>query len=450
MGEREQYRRVLRFMFCLILLLIYGIIFKYIWYKYYRANMEVAFYGRGNLVVVGFYLLWVYLSVRIYGGWKAGYLRLFNLIFAHIIAIVISNILIYFMIALLTKHFEDTVPLLLMSLGQALIAVVWARVCTYLYIKAYPPRKVLMVIGEKNTSGLIGKLESRADRFDICGEINVSEGLKRIEEEIDKYEGVVVGDISSEMRNDVVKYCYKKGIRSYIVPKISDLILRSAENQHMFDTVLLMSRNAGLTVETMYVKRIMDVILTLIIMVPALPIMAVVATAIKLDDGGSIIYKQERLTQDGKSFYIMKFRSMRENAESDGVERLASEDDPRITKVGKVIRAFRLDELPQLFNILKGDMSLVGPRPERPSIAKEYEEKIPEFAYRLKVKAGLTGYAQVYGKYNTTAYDKLKLDIMYIQNCNLILDIEIIMKTVLVLFTKESTEGLETGKEIAI
>ena len=160
--------------------------------------------------------------------------------------------------------------------------------------------------------------------------------------------------------------------------------------------------------------------------------------------------KQKRLTLDGKEFLVYKFRSMREDAEKDGVPRLAGEHDERITKTGNVIRAIRLDELPQLFNILKGDMSIVGPRPERPEIAKEYEAEIPEFSYRLKIKAGLTGYAQVYGKYNTTAYDKLKLDLMYIQNYSLRLDFEIMLKTVQILFMKESTQGMEENAAIAM
>ena len=178
--------------------------------------------------------------------------------------------------------------------------------------------------------------------------------------------------------------------------------------------------------------------------------MLLVAIAIKLEDHGSVFYKQERLTINRKHFYIYKFRSMKEDAEQDGKERLSQKDDDRITKVGHFIRATRLDELPQFINILIGDMSLVGPRPERPMIAAKYEEVIPEFAYRLKVKAGLTGYAQVYGKYNTTAYDKLKLDLMYIQNYRISLDIEILMKTIQVIFTSDAAEGVEDGFEDAL
>ena len=193
-----------------------------------------------------------------------------------------------------------------------------------------------------------------------------------------------------------------------------------------------------------------DLILTGIATIIASPFMLVTALAIKLYDGGPALYKQKRLTKDGKEFYVYKFRSMIVDAEKNSGARLSSgENDDRITKVGKVIRAIRFDELPQLFNILKGDMSIVGPRPERPEIAEQYYEELPEFKYRLKVKAGLTGYAQVYGKYNTTPKDKLKLDLMYINNYSLYLDLKVIFYTVKILFMKESTEGIEEGKTTA-
>ena len=173
------------------------------------------------------------------------------------------------------------------------------------------------------------------------------------------------------------------------------------------------------------------------------PIMLITALCIKLYDGGPVFYTQDRLTRDGKVFKVYKFRSMKTDAEKDGVARLAGEHDDRITPVGRVIRKVRIDELPQLLNILKGDMSIVGPRPERPELAAENEKIMPEFRYRLKVKAGLTGYAQVLGKYNTTPYDKLRLDLMYIEQYSLLLDIKLILMTIKILFIPESTEGVK-------
>ena len=183
-------------------------------------------------------------------------------------------------------------------------------------------------------------------------------------------------------------------------------------------------------------------------LVVASPIMLFSAIAIRCCDGGPVFYRQCRLTEDGRTFDILKFRSMRVNAEEDGVARLAAEHDDRITPVGKVLRKYRLDELPQFINILKGEMSVVGPRPERKCLADEITRELPEFPYRLKVRGGLTGYAQIFGKYNTSAYDKLRLDLMYIENYSLLLDIKLIVLTLRIIFSKDSTEGIDKAREI--
>jgi len=191
----------------------------------------------------------------------------------------------------------------------------------------------------------------------------------------------------------------------------------------------------------------MDIVLCSIAMIVAAPVMAAVAIAIKLEDGGPVFFRQKRLTRNGREFEILKFRSMIVDAEKYAGAVLATDNDPRITKVGKFIRATRLDEIPQILNILKGDMSIVGPRPERKVIADEYCKDIPEFAYRLKVRGGLTGYAQIYGKYNTSAYDKLRLDLMYIENYSFMMDIKLIILTLRIIFSKESTEGIDKQRE---
>ena len=196
-------------------------------------------------------------------------------------------------------------------------------------------------------------------------------------------------------------------------------------------------------------KRAMDVVISALALVAASPVILISAIAIRCCDGGPVFYRQRRLTENGRTFDILKFRSMRVDAEKDGVARLASEHDDRITPVGKILRKYRLDELPQFLNILKGEMSVVGPRPERPEIAAQYEELIPEFRLRLQVKAGLTGYAQVYGKYNTNPYDKLEMDLMYIAKPSILQDIALLFATVKILFQAESTEGVADGKTTA-
>ena len=234
-----------------------------------------------------------------------------------------------------------------------------------------------------------------------------------------------------------------------MTPKISDILLRGADNIHLFDTHLYLSRNKGLSGEQIIFKRLLDLALCIPVSIILLPLFLVIAILIKAYDGGPVLYKQPRLTLDGKVFDIYKFRSMRMDSEKKGAQ-LAKKDDDRITPVGKVLRAIHFDEFPQLINIIKGDMSLVGPRPERPEIAEQYGEVIPEFDFRLKVKAGLTGYAQVYGKYNTTPYDKLKLDLTYIENYSFWLDIKLLFLTFKILFQRENTEGIDANQITAI
>jgi lipopolysaccharide/colanic/teichoic acid biosynthesis glycosyltransferase len=190
----------------------------------------------------------------------------------------------------------------------------------------------------------------------------------------------------------------------------------------------------------------MDLLLSIPLLVVASPFMCLTALAIKLYDAGPVFYKQTRCTRYGREFSIYKFRSMIVDAEGDGVAKLAAVHDSRITPVGRFIRATRLDELPQLFNIIKGDMSFVGPRPERPEIMKEYCSDMPEFQFRTRVKAGLTGFAQVYGKYNTTPYDKLKLDLFYIENYSLWMDVKLLIMTVKTVLTKDAAEGVAEGQ----
>ena len=203
--------------------------------------------------------------------------------------------------------------------------------------------------------------------------------------------------------------------------------------------------------EYVFFKRLFDIILSAFLLILTLPISLIVAIAIKAYDGGPCFYKQTRLTKDGKEFGILKFRSMIVDAEKDGVARLSSGDnDSRITPIGKIIRACRMDELPQLLNILKGDMTFVGPRAERPELTEKYSEKIPEFKLRLQAKAGLTGYAQVYGKYNTEPYEKLQMDLMYIAHPSIIEDFKIILATIKILFMKDSTEGIQEGATDAL
>ena len=313
-----------------------------------------------------------------------------------------------------------------------------------IFVKTFPPRRLLVLYEEYNPSMMAYKMKRRNDRYKIEGYINIKEVDEKIlHNMIRQYDAVLIYDVHSIERNKILKFCYSEAIRVYVTPKLSDILIRSSETIDLFDTPLFLMRNNGISFEQRLIKRVMDIIISLLVLVITSPIMLIVAAAIRLYDGGPAFFTQERCTKDGKVFKIHKFRSMIVNAEKEGKAIPATEHDPRITPIGKIIRKTRIDELPQMIDILQGNMSVVGPRPERVEHVKAYTEEIPEFSYRLKVKGGLTGYAQIYGKYNTTAYDKLKLDLMYIQNYSVLMDIRLIFMTIKIMFLKESTEGFD-------
>ncbi|MGN0354857.1 MAG: sugar transferase [Muricoprocola sp.] len=452
MEKREKYKRLIMFVASAFILTVLTLIFAYVWFHFY-ANKKVIrmTFGRGNWVIVGLYATMVFLFYKVYGGFKVGYLRVFEVLYSQILSVLCVNVITYFQLALIGrwKFLQNILPLIYMTIADIVIVVLWVVFMRWIYARIYPPREMLLVYGEKNPEDLINKISSRKDKYHICERVHLSKGEEEIKKKIDQYPAVILGDIPAQSRNIFLKYCFEKNIRCYSIPKLSDIMLRSADSIHLFDTTLLLSRNRGLSAEQQLAKRAMDIVCALAGLIIASPFMIIIAILIKAYDGGPVFYKQKRLTKDGKVFEILKFRSMRVESETKGA-RLAMKNDDRITPVGKVLRNIHFDELPQIFNILKGDMSLVGPRPERPEIAEEYLKEIPEFNYRLKVKAGLTGYAQVYGKYNTTPYDKLKLDLTYIETYSFLQDIKLIMLTFKILFQKENTEGVESWQTTAV
>lgn len=452
MEKREQYKRIIMFLASVLILALETGIFAYVWFHFYADEGVIGktFWNRGNLVVVAQYALMLYLFYRIYGGFKVGYLRIFEVLYSQILSVLCVNMITYLQLSLIGrwKFTTNLVPMLYMTCIDLVIVVIWVVSMRWIYAHIYPPRKMLLIYGEKNPKDLIKKISSRQDKYNICEIIHLSCGEEAIKKKIEEYSAIILGDIPAEPRNKFLKYCFERDKRCYSIPKISDILLMSSDSIHLFDTTLLLSRNRGLSIEQQFVKRLMDIICSLIGLILASPFMLVIAVLIKAYDGGPVFYKQQRLTKDGRIFEIIKFRSMKVGSEEAGA-RLAMKKDSRVTPVGKVLRNIHFDELPQIFNILKGDMSLVGPRPERPEIAAQYRKDIPEFDYRLKVKAGLTGYAQVYGKYNTTPYDKLKLDLTYIQTYSVWQDIKLVLLTFKILFQKENTEGVEAWQVTA-
>ncbi|MCM1268694.1 MAG: sugar transferase [Bacteroidales bacterium] len=455
MRRIESLKRLIILQLSFIGLIIHTAVYAYFWFqKYYPYLLyhgKAKFFRNGHLLMILIYFVLLFFFASMYGALKIGYLKPTDVFISEVFSLLIVNVISYFQISLMANWIVAVRPIAETMLIQAVISAVWVYVCNACYYKAFPPRDILIVHGERPIDDIVSKFESRRDKYRIEKTMNVSEGMEAVKREInEKYGAVVLWDIPVDERNELLKLCYSRSIRVYMMPRISDVLVKGADQLHLFDTPVYLTREYSLKVEQRLAKRLIDLICSILLLVIASPFMLVTALAIKLYDGGPVFYKQIRCTRDRKEFYILKFRSMRVDAEKDGVARLASKNDSRITPVGKFIRATRIDELPQLINILKGEMSFIGPRPERPEIIEQYLEEMPEFAFRMKVKAGLAGYAQVYGKYNTTPYDKLKLDLTYIEQYSVWLDLKLMMLTLKILIKPESTEGVEGDQTTAM
>lgn len=455
MGRIEAAKRTIILQMSLIGLVFQTVLYIYVWHEVYndimQSGMWRSFHRKGFWLLAAVYFILLLFFTATYGGLKVGYLKPMDVFFSQVISLLCANIVSYFQISLLSLGLVTPYPLLLMMLGQIVVSAGWTFISHKLYQRFFPPKKLLFISGGRPTEDILKKFETRRDKYNIIRCAAESEGLEALEREIVScYDGVVLWDMDTVLRNKLLKFCYSRGIRVYMMPKIPDIMIKGSDQLHLFDTPILLTREYAMTIEQRVVKRLIDIVCAMILMIVTSPFMIVTAVAIKLYDGGPVLYKQVRCTRDMREFRILKFRSMRTDAEKDGVARLAAKNDSRITPVGRFIRKTRIDELPQLFNILNGEMSFIGPRPERPEIIRQYQEDMPEFTFRTKVKAGLAGYAQVYGKYNTTPYDKLKLDLFYIENYSVWLDLKLMLLTLKILFQAESTEGVDANQTTAM
>ncbi len=439
----------------LLLTVVAAVIFYVHWNSFVTIHSGLKHLTRiSNMwIAILVYMILFVLVGRWLHAFKIGVERKTNIIASQFLtAAVVDFLEIFVSIALTNQYrffFELFKMYFLMFFSHMAIQILLVIPMIDIYRKKFPPLKVLEVTGDRNND-ILRKMNSVPYKYQVMNVIHYEETDQVITDEINKYDAVLIGDMPAEEKNRVLKFCFDVDKRVYFVPKISDVIVKSSEELNLFDTPLFLARNIGIKWWQSAIKRFFDILLSLIALIILSPVMLITALAIKLEDGGPVFYKQERCTLDCRKFMILKFRSMIVDAEKDGKSHPAGENDDRITKVGHIIRGCRVDELPQLINILKGDMSIIGPRPERVEHVEKYTKDIPEFAFRAKVKGGLSGMAQVYGKYNTTALDKLKLDLLYITNYSLLLDLQIIFETVKILTQKESTEGFseERAKEM--
>lgn len=421
--------------FVFFLLFRYGTLFGIAWtgfrYNFFAALLYAA--------------MFIFFS-RTYNIYLLGYSRIRTLIYGQALSQVLCIILMYLIVSFAWNQFINPWAFLLMLIIQIIVDVIWSYCANHYFYKLHGKKKTILIYRNQVDKRRFGAIHGKPTEhmYEITDELQYDGSFSELKAKLEGYSAIFVAGVNSSCRNGILKYCKENGVSGFFLPHIGDTIMQAAEHVQAFDAPVLYAGRKELPPEYAFVKRLFDIVSSGIALIILSPVILVTAAMIHFYDGGPAFYRQTRLTRDGKKFKILKFRSMRVDAEKDGVARLSKgENDDRITPVGRFVRRYRIDEIPQLWNILKGDMSVVGPRPERPEIAEEYYKKIPDFKLRLQVKAGLTGYAQVYGKYNTAPYEKLEFDLLYINSMNILIDLQLCFATIITLFKKESTTGVE-------
>ena len=422
-----------------------------IWYWNVAPGWSQGFFGTKTLILVGIlYCIVYFFFSKMYDAHKIGLYRLQELAFSQMLAYGISDGVLFIATFFWFHDFQRIrIRLFLLAFVLQLVLILLNTfIFNRLYARFDEPRKIMIIYGSDDYMRLLAKIKEKKNRYEVVSVMHETENIRSILSVLEQCKDVYLCDVRDDVKDRVILYCNAHQKDIHISMDIGDLLTLGDEVSHSFDTPFLRNRKTPVAWYYPFVKRLSDIVISLVAIIILSPIMLITALSIKLYDKGPVFYKQTRLTKDGRCFEIIKFRSMKIDAEKNGAQ-LSNVHDDRITPVGKIIRKLRIDELPQLFNILKNDMAVVGPRPERPEIAEQYEKDIPEFNLRLQVKAGLTGYAQVYGKYNTTPLDKLKLDLIYIAQRSVLFDLRILFYTVKIIFIPESTEGIPDGQSTA-
>lgn len=422
----------------------------------FRYDAITGNQGRGfrynYFILIGYGILVIFFN-RTYNAYLLGYARIRTIVFGQFLSQLFSIIIIYAAVSIAWAKLCSPHVFIILLAVYVIINILWSLEVNKYYCRLYPPRNTLLVYRNAQDKRRFGSIAGKPIErlYKITKEIQFDGSFNEIENELKGYQAICVAGVNSRCRNGILKYCEENGVRGFFLPHVGDVILQGAQHIQSFDSPVLMARRKVLQPEYRTIKRLFDIVASASGLIILSPIILITAILIKVYDRGPVFYKQTRLTRNGKQFKIIKFRSMKVDAEKDGIARLsAGKNDDRITPIGKVIRKCRLDELPQLWNILMGDMSIVGPRPERPEIAEKYYQKLPDFRLRLQVKAGLTGYAQVYGKYNLDPYEKLEFDLLYINNMSILTDLKLIIATIGILFVPDSTEGINVNQVTAM
>jgi len=417
----------------------------------YTFYLETITYFWGNFVVMLIYSAFIYFTSRVYHAFSFGNSKWYELVLSWILCLILANAIQYLILSLMQLSLLPIRGFIIIYAIQIILIIPLSIIIDKLYYSIYPAKTALIIYGkEKKAHEYQAIINKHHRKYKITRIASQDETIESLLRYVRNSESVFFLDVDEKVREHLLEYCFSQNKRIYLMPSFSGILVNTAEIFWFSNTPMFLPKSPEIDLGTKFIKRILDIVISLLAIIITSWIMVIAWIIIRLYDRAPAIYKQTRVTRGGKHFTIYKFRSMRPDAEDDGIPRLTSREDDRITPFGRFIRKTRVDELPQFFNVLSGSMSVVGPRPERPEIAAQYQEQYPNFAFRTKVKAGITGFAQIYGQYNTAPEDKLLLDIMYIETLSIWQDIKLMLQTVKVLFKASSTEGVENNSTTAL
>lgn len=414
-----------------------------------KENPALLVLSRTMGITLSTYCIVGLLFLNIYGRYDVGRRKSKPIIYSLALAVLFTDIVTYVQLMIMNTITPSIYAFRLDSIGslilsfavQLIIIIIFAYGGNGLFFAIHKPESCCVITSsQESLDNIVKGILKYRKQYRIDHILDYKD--KKLFEIIQDADTVFIHDVPLDIRSKIVRFCYKNKINIYFNPEIEDIVEMNSKYYLLDDVSVLNANVKTWTMEQRVMKKLLDVGLAVVLGIVTSPIWIVSAIAIKSYDGGHIFFKQKRATLNGRVFEVYKFRTMKENVENHSV----TDDDDRITKPGKILRKIRMDELPQLLNILKGDMSFVGPRPEMLENVEAYEEELPEFRYRLRVKAGLTGYAQIAGKYNTSPKDKLIMDMMYIERFSILKDIQLIFQTAIVLLKSDSTEAFKTNE----
>lgn len=442
----KKFESTLIFAMKLLMFLVCALVFFLAFGEKYHFMLVPS---RTSLITLGVFTIVYTMMNIIYGGFDIGKRKSKPIIYSLILAVFFTDIAAHFFMCIMNVTivhngkfvYDYPLLLLLVYVIQVFLIIAMTYGGNYLYFSVKKPEDCIVIARRgEHTDDIVSKVGRYKKQYNITKIVNLDDS--DIFKEIDAAHSVFFYNLSVSERNALVDYCYHCRKNIYYSVELSDIVALSGSRVYFDDKSMIYAPVKGLTFEQRIIKRLMDLAIAGLGLLVTSPIFLFTAIFIKLEDGGPVFYKQERATYAGRVFNVIKFRSMKQ--EDGSIHRSVTKNDDRITRVGKLIRKFRIDELPQLINVIKSDMSIVGPRPEMLENVEKYTKELPQFAYRQRAKAGLTGMAQIYGKYNTSPKDKLILDLTYINQYSVWLDVKLIFRTLLVLLTPDkSTEAFE-------